>query len=163
MKPTFTINVIHKQTLRKTVYKNVKFFKDFNDLEFIIEEIDGTRHHFPTKHYDYIVDTNKNSEYNLKNGPIDLEKSHVRVAGFVFNGSEYFDIDNVVKIERKWNNNLYKFAIYIHSISKASAWLTNDITNIIVFAESDVKSIRIQKSEEDDLTIIVNGGTYRDE
>lgn len=97
------------------------------------------------------------------NGPLDLEKAHARVAGFVFDGSEYFDIDNVVKIERKWNNDLYKFGIYIHSISKASARLTNDIINIIVFAESDVKSIHIQKIEEDDVTIIVNGGTYRDE
>lgn len=70
---------------------------------------------------------------------------------------------NVIGIERKWNHETSHNELHIRTIDFGNYGGFNNLENIIIVPEEDIKKFIIKRSDHEDLEIKVNGGTYRDE
>ena len=71
-----------------------------------------------------------------------------------------YTFDQVTKIERKWNHDLRGHEILIHFLDVDKHVVMNGVGQIVVFAEEDIKSMLIQRTDMPDKTININGGKY---
>ena len=71
-----------------------------------------------------------------------------------------YTFDQVTKIERKWNHDLRGHEILIHMLDIDQHVVMNGVGQIVVFAEEDIKSMLIQRTDIPDKTININGGKY---
>lgn len=56
-KPKVLVIITDRRTLQETIYKEVEEFnverEDYQITEFVVTDMDGARHHYPKRHYDY--------------------------------------------------------------------------------------------------------------
>lgn len=71
-----------------------------------------------------------------------------------------FTYDRVSRMERKWDHDLRSHKILIHTIHNDAGLVWSGIDAIYVFDESDIRSIKIERTEMKDIIVNVNGGKY---
>ena len=71
-----------------------------------------------------------------------------------------FTYDRVSRMERKWDHDLRGHKILIHTIHNDAGLVWSGIDAIYVFDESDIRSIKIERTEMKDIIVNVNGGKY---
>lgn len=71
-----------------------------------------------------------------------------------------YTFDKVTKIERKWSHDLRGHEILIHFLDVDRHVVLNGVGQIVVFAEEDIKSMLIQRTDMPDKKININGGKY---
>lgn len=74
-----------------------------------------------------------------------------------------YTFNAVTKIERKWNHDLRAHEILIYMLDIDQHAVMNGVGQIVVFAEEDIKSMLIQRTDMPDKTININGGKYNND